>query len=83
MESVIIEFVLGCTNETIEFMLPAHVPLATLVQDIVLLIEQTKPTVSFGKNDIVLYDLEQQTIMHADWTLAQNGVHDGSKLMIL
>lgn len=83
MESIIIEIVLGCTGEEMEFMLPAHVQLGSLVQDIARLIEQMNLSIAFDRDNLVLYDIEQQTLMHYDWTLAQNGVRDGSKLMIL
>ena len=83
MESIIIELVLGNTGETVEFMLPAHVSLSSLVQDIARLIEQLNMSVAFDKENIVLFDLDRAVVLQHDWTLAQNGLHDSSRLMIL
>lgn len=83
METIIIEIVLGSTGDVEEFMLPAHVPLASLLQDIALLIEQMNPQVAFDRKALILYDTERQALLQPAWTLAQNGVRDGSRLMIL
>lgn len=83
METIIIEIMLGNNGEVVEFMLPAHVPLGALLQDIVAMIEQVNQTVAFDKNSIVLVDIEHNNLLRPDWTLAQNQVHDGSRLMIL
>lgn len=83
METIIIEIVLGSTGDVEEFMLPAHVPLSSLLQDIALLIEQMNTQVAFDRGSLILYDTRQQTLLQPSWTLAQNGVQDGSRLMIL
>lgn len=83
METIIIEIVLGCTGEIEEFMLPAHVPLVSLLQDIAMLIEQVDPNAAFDKDHLLLYDLDHSALLQSEWTLAQNGVRDGSRLMIL
>lgn len=83
METIIIEILLGSTGDVEEFMLPAHVPLISLLQDMALLIEQMNPQVAFDRNSLILYDASRHTLLQPAWTLAQNGVHDGSRLMIL
>ena len=83
MESIIIEIVLGNTGQCVEFMLPAHVPISSLVQDIARLIEQVHLTVAFDKDAIALLDMEKGNLLCMEWTFAQNKVLDGSRLMIL
>lgn len=83
MESIIVEIVLGNNDEIVEFMLPAHIPLDSLVPDIVRLIEQVKLQITFDKECVVLFDVEQEFTLKPEWTLAQNGVKDGSRLIIL
>lgn len=83
MESIIIEITLGNTDEVVEFMLPAHVPVSSLLPDIAQLIEQVNLSVAFDRQTIVLFDLDRSILLQHDWTLSQNGIRDSSRLMIL
>ncbi|MBE5796767.1 MAG: hypothetical protein E7327_05235 [Clostridiales bacterium] len=83
METIIIEITLGNTGDVAEFMLPAHVPIRSLTQDIAQLVEQVNLSVAFDRESIVLFDLDRSILLQQDWTLAQNGVRDSSRLMIL
>lgn len=83
MESIIVEIVLGNTDEVVEFMLPAHITVKALIPDIIRLIEQVKLQVAFDKDCVVLFDTEQEVTLKEDWTLAQNGIKDGSRMIIL
>lgn len=83
METIIVEITLGCTGEVLEFMLPAHIPVASLTEDMALLIEQQRPGVAFDKAAVVLFDLDKQHVLNVDWTLAQNDLRDSSRLLML
>ena len=83
METIIVELMLAATGEYIEFMLPAHVPLGSLMDDMAQLIERLNMSVAFDREDIILFDLDRSIVMQPEWTPAQNGLHDSSRLMIL
>lgn len=83
METIIVEMLLASTGESIEFMLPAHVPLSSLLDDVAQLIEQLNLAVAFDRENIILFDLDRSLLMQPEWTPAQNGLHDSSRLMIL
>lgn len=83
METMIVELTVGATDVTCEFMLPAHVSLAALTQNIVQLLEQVYQYVAVDRENTVVYDLEQHCALLPEWTLAQSGVRDGSSLIIL
>lgn len=83
METIIVEIILGSTREHVDFMLPAHVPLCSLTDDIVRLIEQTNQLIMFDKDNLTLIDTGSGEVLRPEWTLAQNGIRDGSTLMIL
>ncbi len=83
MESIIIEIILGSMGEHVDFMLPAHVPLCSLMDDIARLIEQMNQLIMFDKDNLTLIDTNNGQVLRPEWTLAQNGIRDGSTLMIL
>lgn len=83
MESIIIEIIPGSTGEHIDFMLPAHVPLSSLIDDIARFIEQVNQLIMFDKENLTLIDTDNGQVLCLEWTLAQNGIRDGSTLMIL
>lgn len=83
METIIVEILLGITGEVVEFMLPAHVPLASLMSGILRLVEQVHQNVSFDAATVMLYDAKQALPLEPAWTLAQSGIRDGSQLVLL
>lgn len=83
MESIIIQIILGCTGDSADFMLPAHVPVSALLDDIARLAEQVYPTAAFDPKALVLVDMQSGNVLPREWTLSQSRVEDGGKLMLL
>lgn len=82
-ETVITEIRIGITGRVCDFVLPAHVAVSKLVTDLVALTEQAFPEVQVDRQAPMLLDVERQRPLPGELTLAQSGVRDGSRLMLV
>lgn len=83
METIIVEVAVGITDETYDFILPAHVNLDTIIIAIIDKIEQFQPNILIDRQMPMLIDSISRAALPLDKTLAQSNIHDGSRLMIL
>ena len=83
METIIVELYIGENGATADFMLPAHVPVSQLTGELRGLIEQVYPEISFGQETPVLCDMQTCRIISQNLTLAQAGIRDSHRLMIV
>lgn len=83
METIIVEILLGMVGETLEFMLPAHIQLGSLMDDIIRLTEQVNQNVMLDRERAILYDISRGSVLYPEWTLAQNNVQDGNRLVLI
>ena len=80
---MILKIVIGATGDTLDFMLPAHVSLSSLMEEIRMLVEQTFQNVMISQDQMMLINLGNGQFLWPEWTLAQSRVQDGSRLMLL
>lgn len=83
MDTIIVELCIGSTGTAADFMLPAHVPVSKLIAELTRLIEQVYPETSFAQEEPVLCDMLSQQVIPFNLTLAQAGIRDSHKLMIV
>ncbi len=83
METIIVELYLPSTSATFDFQLPATGRVCDVVNEIVRILETTQQNLSFDKGQTVLCDLEHGVILDPASHIAQTGIHDGSRLMLL
>ncbi|MGN0996874.1 MAG: EsaB/YukD family protein [Candidatus Ventricola sp.] len=83
METIIVEICIGVTGSVSDFVLPAHVPVQALIGEIIKLIEQAFPYLTFDTELPLLYDSERKTAIPMQLTLAQAGVCDSSRLLLV
>lgn len=83
METIIVEILIGTTGNISDFVLPAHVPVDALIPEIRKLVEQVFPYVAFDEEAPMLCDRDKGTIIPAGMTLAQAGIRDSSRLLLV
>ena len=83
METIIVEICIGITGSISDFVLPAHVPVKALTGEIVKLVEQAFPWITFDKELPLLCDGERGTIISGELTLAQAGIRDSARLLLV
>ena len=83
METIIVELFLPTTSATYDFQLPATGRVCDVVNEIVRILETTQQNLSFDKGQTILCDIEHGVILDPAAHIAQTGIHDGSRLMLL
>lgn len=83
METIIVEIVVGITDEVYDFVLPAHVNLGTILKAIIDKIEQFQPNILIDRQTPMLIDRTNNVVLPLDKTLAESHIHDGLRLSIL
>ncbi len=83
METIIVELCIGATGKEADFMLPAHIPVSSLIKDLAGLIEQAFQNVTFAEEEVNLFDMVSQRMIPPTYTLAQANIGDGHRLMIV
>lgn len=83
METIIVEICIASTGMVADFMLPAHVQLSKLIGELARLIEQHFQETSFAKEAPMLCDMATRQFLPENQTLAQAGIRDGHRLMIV
>lgn len=83
MENIIVEIMLAATGDTVDFMLPAHIAIGEMMKDLVQLVEQVYQQVSFGDEQPVLFNHSETRPIPLDMTLAQAGIRDGHRLLLV
>ena len=83
METIIVEINIAASDENVEFVLPAHVKVEALLPAIIRLVEQTHQALQFDPEKTMLCDPRSQKILLPSITLAQAGVRQGHRLMLV
>lgn len=83
METIIVEICIGITGNVSDFVLPAHVPVQTLICELIKLIEQVFPYITFDHETPILYEMEKGWPIPLHQSLAQAGVRDSSRLLLV
>lgn len=83
METIIVEICIGITGSVSDFVLPAHVPVESLVGEIIKLVEQAFPWITYDKEQPLLCDSEKGCVIPGHLTLAQAGIRDSSRLLLV
>ena len=83
MDTIIVEICIAVTGRVVDFVLPAHVPVRALLNDIIALVEQAFAHIAVDDEQPLLYDRDRAALIPPEMTLAQAGIHDSSQLLLL
>lgn len=82
METIIVRIILSPLEDVVEFILPAHVPIQNLMEDIIRQVRLVVWNVEYDSS-AMLYSVEHQQLLQPQWTLAQCGIQESSILMLI
>ena len=83
METIIVALYVPATSSTFDFQLPSTGRVSDIVNEIIRILEATQQNLQFDKELPVLCDLEHGRSLNPNAFIAQTGIHDGSRLMLV
>lgn len=83
MEIIVIELIIGALEKTLDFMVPAHVPVQAILPGIIRLVEQTNMGITIDPVHPMLFDMERSQPLRPQETLAQAKIHYGHLLLLI
>ncbi len=83
MESVIVEVYIPATSASYDFRLPSSGRIGDVIREVIRVLEATQQNLTFDREHAVLCDRDREAVLAAQDTVAEAGLHDGSKLILL
>ena len=83
MQSIIVEIFVPATSASYDFRLPSTGRIGDIINEIVRILETTEQNLLFDRDQPMLCDTERGTILKAQDSVAEAGLRDGSKLLLV
>ena len=83
MESIIVEIYIPAITFTFDFRLPSTGRVYDVVNEIVRILETTQLNLMFDKTQPMLCDMEHGCNLDPQMYIAETGLHDGSRLLLV
>lgn len=83
METLIAEIAVPAISKTFDFQLPSFGIVRDVIQEIIYILEQTEACAIFDEVYPMLCHVDDGRILDPDSTLAEAGVFDGNRLLLL
>ena len=80
---IVVDVLVPVTGKTYDFTIDENVPVQTVTDDIVDLIIQKEGYVNQSGSDMQLFSHEKRSALETWQTLAENGVKNGDKLILV
>lgn len=83
METMIVEISVPAVSKTFDFQLPSFGIVRDVIEEIIYILEQTETCAVFDKEHPMLCHVDDGRILDLGNTLAEAGVFDGNRLLLL
>ena len=83
MESVIVEVYIPATSASYDFRLPSSGIIRDVINEVIRVLETTQQNLEFDRAQPILCDRERELVLDYRDTVAEAGLHDGSKLILV
>ncbi|MBE5807625.1 MAG: hypothetical protein E7317_04720 [Clostridiales bacterium] len=83
METIIVEIFIPAVNKSFDFRLPGQGRVCDVVDEIIWILESTQQNLSIDRASPMLCDVEQGVILDPAKHIAETGLHDSSKLVLV
>jgi len=83
MQSIIVEINIPATSSSFDFRLPSMGKIGDIVNEVIRILESTQQNLLFTSSQSLLCDCERGTILKNNITVAEAGLQDGAKLMLV
>lgn len=83
MESIIVEIYVPSISASFDFRLPAKGRVFDIIQEIIRILETTQKNLTFDKANTVFCDLDRNVTLDPNVTIAETGLRDSSRLILV
>ncbi len=83
METIIVEIYIPAISSSFDFRLPASGRVCDVVDEIIRILETTQQNLTFDKTLPLLCDVESGRTLNPAAYIAETGIHDSSKLILV
>ena len=83
METIIVEINIPAITSSFDFRLPSEGRVSDIVEEIIRILEVTQQNLTLDKEHPMLCDLENSRVLDPDLCIAETGIHDSSRLLLL
>ena len=83
METIIVEIYIPAISQVFDFRIPASGRVYDIIEEIIRILEITQQNLVFDKDVPMLCDLERGTIIDPSKHIAEIGLHDSSRLILV
>ena len=83
METIIVEIYIPAITQSFDFRLPASGRVCDVIDEIIRILEITQQNLMFDKKAPMLCDVEQGVVLDPSRHIAETGLHDSSRLVLL
>lgn len=82
MEKISVTVKIPALGNTYDFIVPSHMPVRN-AQDLMIRILNSEYGISDTNTDAMLYDMNDHTALHLEYSFARLGISDGAKLLMI
>ena len=83
MESIIVEVYIPATSASYDFRLPSIGRVGDITDEVIRILETTQQDLEFDREQPILCDREREMILDPRLTVAEAGLRDGSRLILM
>lgn len=83
MQTIIVEIYIPAISSSFDFRLPSTGKIADIVNEVIWILETTQQNLLFDHDQPVLCDCEREIILDQHTTVAEAGLRDGTRLMLM
>ncbi len=83
MQTIIVEVFVPAVSETFDFRLPSTAYLNDVVNEVIRILEATQHNLMFDKDEPMLCDRMRNRAMNLWETVAEAGLRDGARLILV
>lgn len=83
MQSIIVELFVPATSASFDFRLPSTGKIGDIVKEMIRILESTEHNLLFDRAQPILCDAERGVILEMHKSVAEAGLKDGSRLLLV
>lgn len=83
MQTIIVEIYIPATSSSFDFRLPSTGKIADIVSEVIWILETTQQNLLFDHDQPILCDCERGVVLDQHITVAEAGLRDGTRLMLV
>lgn len=83
MQLIIVEVYVPATSASFDFRLPSTGRVGDIMTEIIRILEATQQNLQFDMEDLLLCDREGERMLNRNDTVAEAGLRDGSRLILV